>query len=68
MSFTIEEKVELVLLRGDGYLSYNEVSDVFHEKHPNRPKSTALAIQKIIQTFISTGSVMKQKHACMVSS
>lgn len=62
MPFTINEKVELVLLRGDGHLTYNEVSDVFHERHPNRPKPTASAIQKFIQLFKTTGSVIKQKH------
>lgn len=44
MLFNIKDKVEYVLHRDDGYLSYHEDCIKFYERHVDRPNSTATTV------------------------
>ncbi|XP_076669374.1 uncharacterized protein LOC143369387 [Andrena cerasifolii] len=57
MLLTVEDKVEFVLLRGEGRLSYRAVSTQFQQRHPDRPKPSPQTIKNICELFKATGSV-----------
>jgi transposase len=55
--YTIEERVEMVLLYGDNHNSLRDVANIFHFRHPDRPKPSPNAISETVTRFKETGNV-----------
>ena len=61
--FTLQERVDLVLLRGMDYLSLHEVCDQFMEMHPDSEKPSPNTVNELVKKFKNTGSVA-DAHRC----
>ena len=56
MPLSKEERVELVLIVGDGYVSSREAAAIFKQRHPDRSVDQK-TICRLINKFKETGSV-----------
>jgi len=58
----LEDRIEIVLIVGDGYKTEREAVAIFNERHPDRPVSKT-AVHKLISKFKETGSVADAKRS-----
>src|SRR6185437_11608409 len=62
MVLTIEERIEIVLIVGDGYKTTREAVQIFSERHPERTISQRSVVD-IMKKFKETGSVADAKRS-----
>lgn len=59
-NLNVEEKIELVRLRGDNDRTLREVCEIFNNRHPNRPNITKSTVYKINKIFNECGAVTRR--------
>jgi len=57
-----QDRIEIVLIIGDGYKTQREAVTIFNERHPDRPVSKT-AVHKIIRKFKKTEVLLMQNGA-----
>jgi transposase len=58
MTLTLDERVEIVLLRGRQGWTQRQVADAFNATHPERNPITHSAVGQLVKKFKETGSVV----------
>ena len=62
MPLTDEERIEIVLIVGDGYKTIREACEIFAERHPGRTVHYS-TVSRLVQRFKDTGSIKDSKRS-----
>lgn len=57
MDFTLDERSELVLIYAEAENSARATAQIFHQRHPDRPKPHHTTIARLMSKFLQTGTV-----------
>jgi hypothetical protein len=60
--YTVEERIEMVLLFGDNARTAEQTGAEFHRRHPERTRPSNSSVLRLVKKFKATGSVMNTAH------
>lgn len=64
MKYTLQERIELVLIYAQDGCTLQRASEIFHLRHPGRPNPPTLrTVSKLMEKFKRTGSVADDKRS-----
>src|SRR6185437_13072401 len=62
MVLTVEERIEIVLIVGDGYKTTREAAEIFSRRYPDNPVNQSTVV-RLLRKFKQTGSVEDAKRS-----